>query len=83
MVLKNTSVSDSVLKCCLPKVSIIELQREHYFSDYALLSTLIDAATLFGLRESQQSKLGRKKEVKRNSNTCDFKLSIKYICHLF
>eukprot|EP00069_Balaena_mysticetus_P017365 bmy_02165T0 len=49
-------------------VSIIELQREHYFSDYALLSTLIDAATLFGLRESQQSKLGRKKEATSSSS---------------
>ena len=57
MFLKNILVSE-FKKFCLPKVSILELQSEHYFSDYALLSISVTAATLCGLK-SQQSELGR------------------------
>lgn len=60
MFLKNILVSE-FKKWCLPKFSILELQSEHYFSDYALLSISITAATLCGLK-SQQSELSRKEE---------------------
>ena len=78
MFLKNILVSE-FKKFCLPKVSILELQSEHYFSDNALLSISITAATLCGLK-SQQSELGRKEEGLKHIR---LEALSKHFCQLF
>lgn len=79
MFLKNTPGSE-FKKWGLPKVSILEFQSEHYFSDYALLSIPIAAATMCGLRKSQQSELGRKEEGLKHIR---LEALSKHFCQLF